>query len=79
MDWLLALGLKEGQVKTVCITSWVILIPLSKKQELYRRRDEILLDGYNTFRCQIDEPTFMKFTQNNHPTRLFGPTCLIGT
>ena len=21
----------------------------------------------------------MKFTQNNHPTRLFGPTCLIGT
>ena len=23
--------------------------------------------------------SFMKFNQNNHPTRLFGPTCLIGT
>ena len=23
--------------------------------------------------------SFMKFTQNNHPTRLFGPTRLIGT
>jgi hypothetical protein len=22
---------------------------------------------------------FMKFTQNIHPTRLLGPTCLIGT
>ena len=63
VDWLLPLGLKEGQVKcaTVCITSWVVLIPLSKKQELYRRRDEILLDGYNTFRCQIDEPTRLAF------------------
>ena len=23
--------------------------------------------------------SFMKCNQNNHPTRLFGPTCLIGT
>ena len=23
--------------------------------------------------------SFMKFTQNTHPTRLFSPTCLIGT